>query len=443
MQTDVRNLPTTGPLEVGRERATAAAGPKLQTAFGALTHRNFQLFFAGQLVSLTGTWMQSVAQSWLVYRLTGSAVLLGAVAFAGQLPGFLFAPVGGAVADKSSRRSILVATQISAMLLAAVLALLTLSGAVAVWHVFALAALGGVVNAFDFPARQAFVIDMVGREDLMNAIALNSTAVNGARLVGPAMAGLLVAAVGEGWCFSFNAVSYIPVVIGLSLMRVSFAKRAVAASAPALASILEGFRFVGRTSPIRALMILLGLLSLLGLPYTVLMPVFADRVFGAGPGGLGMLMGAAGTGALLGALVLVARRGVRGMGRWVAFSSAGFGAGLIAFSWARPLWLACLVLVPVGFAMMIQIASSNTLIQAMVPDNLRGRVMAVYSMMFLGAAPLGAMLAGVLAGQLGAPLTVTLGGAGCIAAAVVFTLRLPALRREARRLSDGGEGARA
>jgi len=256
-----------------RGEAVPARGSRWQVAGRALRHRNFQLFFSGQLISLIGTWMQSVAQSWLVYRLTGSALLLGSVGFASQIPVFLFAPLGGMTADRVNRRHIVISTQVAAMLLASVLAALTLSHKVQVWHVFVLASLLGVVNAFDIPGRQSFLVDMVGKEDLMNAIALNSSMFNGARVVGPAVAGILVARIGEGWCFFANAVSYIAVIIGLLLMKVHSPARALMASP--LEHIMEGFRFVNRTAPIRALLMLLGLVSLVGMPYVVLMPIFA------------------------------------------------------------------------------------------------------------------------------------------------------------------------
>jgi MFS family permease len=377
--------------------------------------------------------MQSVAQSWLVYRLTGSTVLLGVVGFCGQIPVFLLAPIGGTVADRVNRHRIIVTTQAVAMLLASLLAALTLTHRIEVWHLFALAASLGVVNAFDIPARQAFVVDMVGREDLINAIALNSSMFNGARIVGPAIAGILVATIGEGWCFFSNAVSYIAVITGLLLMKITVQRR-VPLPGSALASIIEGFRYVKHTGPVRALLLLLGLVSLMGMPYAVLMPIFADRILHGGPRGLGLLMGASGIGALAGALSLAARNGTRGLGRWVAFSCAGFGISIILFSLSRSFWLSAALLVPAGFSMMIQMASSNTLVQSMVPNNLRGRVMAVYSMMFMGMAPIGALLAGALAGRLGAPKTVMIGGAVCIAGSLVFGLRLPALRPEARQI---------
>jgi MFS family permease len=398
----------------------------------ALRHRNFQLFFSGQLISLIGTWMQSVAQSWLVYRLTGSALLLGSVGFASQIPVFLFAPLGGIAADRFNRRYIVIATQIASMLLAFVLAALTLSHKVQVWHVFVLAALLGVVNAFDIPGRQSFLVDMVGKEDLMNAIALNSSMFNGARVIGPAIAGILVAKIGEGWCFFGNAVSYIAVIIGLLLMRVVSPKRESMASP--LEHMMEGFRFVNRTTPIRALLLLLGVVSLVGMPYVVLMPIFADQILHGGARGLGILMGATGVGALLGALTLAFRDGVKGLGRWVAWCCAGFGTSLVIFALSRNFWVSVFLLLPVGYFMMLQMSSSNTLIQVMVPDALRGRVMAVYSMMFMGMAPIGALLGGALADHLGAPTTVAIGGMASVAGACWFGLQLPKIRVEARRL---------
>jgi MFS family permease len=399
----------------------------------AFRHRNYQLFFGGQLISLTGTWMQSVAESWLVFRLTGSSALLGVSAFASQFPVFLLAPIGGTVADRHNRHRIIIITQTLSMILPLVLAALTLSGTVRVWHVFALAGALGAVNAFDIPARQAFLVDMVGREDLMNAIALNSSMVNGARVVGPAVAGLLVAAVGEGWCFLVNGISYIAVIAGLLMMKVP-AHRRDATRRPVFTETVIGLRFVIQTAPVRALLLLLGVVSFAGMPYAVLMPVFAESILHGGPKGLGLLMGASGLGALGGALSLASRSGVRGLGRWVAVSATAFGVGLIAFSLSRMFWLSGALLIPVGAALMVQMASSNTLIQAMVPDALRGRVMAVYSMMFMGMAPFGALWAGTVAERIGAPETIRIGGVVCIAAAAVFGARLPALRGEARAL---------
>ena len=346
--------------------------------------------------------MQSIAQSWLVYRLSGSAVLLGLVGFAGQIPVFLMAPAGGSLADSRSRHKIIVGTQTASMILALVLAALTLTGQVQLWHVFTLAALLGVVNAFDIPARQAFLVELVGRADLMNAIALNSSMFNGARIIGPALAGLLVAGIGEGWCFFLNAVSYMAVLVGLLLMS----PRPVVSrpsNGTGLGRVFEGLQFAARTAPIREILMLLGLVSLAGMPYAVLMPIFADQILHTGARGLGVLMGASGLGALLGALVLASRREVRGLGRWIVWATASFGASLIAFSTSHSFWLSMALLVPAGFAMIVQTAASNTLIQAMVPDELRGRVMACYSMMFMGMAPIGALLGGLLASRYGAP----------------------------------------
>jgi len=376
--------------------------------------------------------MQSVAQSWLVYRLTGSVILLGAVGFASQIPVFLIAPFGGSVADRMDRRRILVITQSVAMSLAAVLAVLTLTGSIQIWHLFVVAVGFGVANAFDIPTRQAFVAEMVGRDDLINAIALNSSMFNGARIVGPAIAGILVAAVGEGWCFFGNAVSYIAVITGLLMMKVNSTPRKRESSA--LSDIAEGFGYVAKTRPIRALLLLLGLVSLTAMPYAVLMPVFADQYLGGGSSTLGYLMGASGIGALIAALSLATRKHVFGLGRWVLFACGGLGLSLILFSLSRNFWLSALLLIPVGFSMMTQMSSSNTLVQAMVPDHLRGRVMSVYSMMFMGMAPFGALLAGTLAGYIGPPETVAIGGAVCLLAAVLFARKLGPISEEGRRM---------
>jgi len=377
--------------------------------------------------------MQSIAQSWLVYRLTGSATLLGIVGFASQFPVFVLAPVGGAVADSYPRRHALIATQTAAMLLAFPLAALTLTNRIQVWHLIVFATLLGAISAFDVPIRQAFVVEMVGRDDLMNAIALNSSMMNGARIIGPAVAGVLVAAVGEGWCFLLNGVSFIAVIVGLILMNVGN-RPPGEHRGPRVSAIIEGFHFVLHTRPIRDLLILLGLMSVMGMPYTVLMPIFADEIFNGGAKGLGLLMGSSGIGALAGALLLAGRQNVRGLGKWVMLSCGGFGVSLVLFALSRNFWISTLLLLPVGFTMMVQMASSNTLIQSMVPDQLRGRVMAVYSMMFMGMSPVGALLAGLLAHRLGAPLTVAAGGVVCVAGALVFRSRLPRIRTEGRQL---------
>ncbi len=405
----------------------------MQDMVRSLRHPNFQLFFSGQLISLIGTWMDTIAEAWLVYRLTNSSLLLGIAGFANQIPVFLLAPIGGVVADRFNRHRVVIATQASSMVLASILCFLTLTKRVTVIDVITLAALMGCVNAFDIPARQAFLVDMVGREDLMNAIALNSSMFNGARIVGPAVAGILVASIGEGWCFFANAASYIAVIAGLLLMKIERTNIAPREGSP-IEHIKEGFRFVRYTAPIRAILLLLGLVSLVGMPYSVLMPVFATKILHGNAGTLGVLMGATGVGALIGALLLASRTELRGLGRFVFISCAGFGGSLIVFSFSHWYALSVALLVPVGFCMMVQMASSNTLIQAMVPDVLRGRTMAVYSMMFMGMAPLGSLLAGGAADRIGAPRTVAIGGAVAIVGAIAFAWHLPKIRVEARQL---------
>lgn len=406
---------------------------KLPATLRALQYRNFQLFFSGQLISLIGTWMQNLAQAWLVYRITGSMILLGGISFCSQIPIFLFSTVGGIVADRYSRHRVVIATQSASMVLALALAALTLSHTVHIWHIFVLSALLGVVNAFDIPARQSFIVDMVGRADLMNAIALNSSMFNASRVVGPAVAGILVAAIGEGWCFFANGISYIAVIVGLLLMRVA-PHRPVTGGGSPVAKIVEGFRFVIRNRPIHALLILLSIASVTGMPFTVLMPVFADRILHGGPKALGWLTGCAGMGALGAALLLASRQTLKGLSGWIAASATAFGVGLLIFALSRTFLFSALILVPVGFSLMLQMGSSNTLIQSMVPDHLRGRVMGVYSMMLMGMAPFGGLLAGVVADRFGAPTTVAIGGVICLAAAGIFWTQLPEIRVHTRRM---------
>ncbi|MBI3395874.1 MAG: MFS transporter [Spirochaetia bacterium] len=413
---------------------------RVLTSFRALRHRNFQLFISGQLLSLVGTWMQNVAQAWLVYRLTNSAFLLGLVSFSSQFPILLGAPWGGTLADRVPRRSIIIATQTLSLVLAFLLAAVTLLGVVHVWQIIAISICLGFVNAFDVPARQAFVIDMVGREDLMNAIALNSSMFNGARIIGPAVAGVLVANIGEGWCFFGNGVSFVAVIAGLLAMR-NVPANPRKNNDSMWEGLAEGLRWVKQARPVRALLLLLALMSLVGMPYAVLMPIFARTVLSGGAHELGILMGATGIGALIGALALASKLGVHGLGRWITVASAGFGVCLIFFSFSRSLWLSVLILVPAGMGMMIQMAACNTLIQSMVPNDLRGRIMSFYSMMFLGSAPIGAFLAGAAAEHIGAPLTVALGGTICLMGAAAFGLKLPSLRRESRELLTPGNRA--
>ena len=375
--------------------------------------------------------MQSVAQSWLIYRLTGSAWLLGLVGFASQVPIFLFAPVGGVIADRHSRHHIIILTQTLAMVQAFLLAALTLSNRVTVEAIFALALMLGIVNAFDLPTRQSFMIEMVGRDDLMNAIALNSSMIQASRTVGPALAGIFVEWLGEGPCFLINGVSYVAVIVGLLTIKVSNG-RAGQPAGSALSNLRDGFDYVSRTRKIRALLLLVAFVSIFGVPYIVLMPIFAREVLGGGAGTLGILYGAAGVGSLGGALMLAARQGAQGLGRVVWMSVAALGVMLVLFSLSRNLILSTVLLLPTGFTLILQMAASNTLIQTMVPDHMRGRTMAFFSMSLMGMAPFGSLLAGAVAYHVGAPETVAGGGILCFAAALLFCLRLPDLTRSDR-----------
>ena len=406
---------------------------RLPVVFRSLKHRNFRLFFSGQLISLIGTWMQTIAEAWLIYRLTGSSVLLGLLGFVSQIPIFLLSPIGGLAADRWPRQRVVISTQIASMSLGFTLAALTLTGRIRVWELIVLATLLGVVNAFDVPARQSFLIEMVGREDLLNAIALNSTMFNGARVAGPAVAGLLVAKVGEGWCFFLNGVSYIAVLAGLLMMRIEKSLAVHDGSSP-IEKLREGLRFVRHTVPIRTLLLLLGLVSFTALPFSVLMPIFADRILHGGASAYGNLMGAVGVGAMFGAFTLAMRQQLRGFGNIVGYSAMGLGASLTLFGASRWYWLSLMTLAMAGYAMMMQFTSANTLIQAMVPDKLRGRVMSLYSMMFLGMSPLGSLAAGKMAQHIGAPITVALGGIASLAGGVVFARKWPSMRAPAREL---------
>jgi len=396
---------------------------------GALKYRNFRLFFLGQSISLIGTWMQQVAMIWLVYRLTNSAFLLGLVGFCSQIPSFFLAPVAGVFTDRWNLHRTILTTQTLAMCQAMILAALTLTGTVAVWHVLALSVCMGLIIALDVPARQAFLIQMVeGRENLTNAIGLNSSMFNGARLVGPAIAGFVIAAVGEGVCFLLNALSYVAVLVALLAMRLP-PRAPVKPPQHVLHELREGFRYAFGFLPIREILMLLALVNIAAMPLTVLLPVFATSVLQGGPDTLGLLTAAMGLGALLGALRLAYRKSVLGLGRQIAWASAVFGLSLIAFSFSRVLWLSMLLLATSGFAVMMETAASNTILQTIVDDDKRGRVMSFYAMAFLGAAPLGCLLAGSLASHLGVAHVVQLAGTMCIMGSVVFAWRLPALRK--------------
>jgi MFS family permease len=399
----------------------------------ALRHRNYRLFFLGQGTSLIGTWMTRVATGWLVYRLTGSAFLLGMVSFAGQLPTLLVSPFAGVIIDRSSRHRVLIVTQVLAMIQSALLAVLSFTHTIGVGSVATLQAVQGFINAFDTPARQSFVVEMVdAREDLPNAIALNSSLVNGARLVGPSIAGVIIASVGEGACFTIDAVSYLAVIASLYLMKVQERAPRQGARRRMRDELKEGFRYAAEFAPVRAVLLMVALLSVTSMPQTTLMPVFASNVLHGGPHTLGFLMGASGVGAVAGALWLASRRTVLGLGRVILIGAVGFGVGELLFASSRWLWASLLVLPLTGAALMVQLASSNTVLQTVVPEDKRGRVMSLYTMAFLGMAPVGSLVAGWLGAALGAPLAVTTCGAVTLLGAGWFFLELPRLRRTVR-----------
>ncbi|MDX6693457.1 MAG: hypothetical protein QOF02_1060 [Blastocatellia bacterium] len=399
----------------------------------ALGHRNYRLFFSGQSISLIGTWMTRIATSWLVYRLTGSALLLGIVGFAGQVPSFALAPFAGVLVDRWNRHRLLVVTQVLALVQSLALAVLALTGLINIWHVIFLSIFQGLINAFDMPARQAFVVEMVEkREDLANAIALNSSMVNAARLVGPSLGGVIIATVGEGWCFMIDAISYIAVIASLLAMKITPRMTRRIDEANIWQQLREGWTYAFRFAPIRDVLILLALISLVGMPYTVLMPVFANEVLHGGPNTLGLLMAASGVGALIGAMFLAARKTVLGLGKYIPLTAGAFGAGLIAFSFSRTLWLSLLLMVVTGLGFMVQMAASNTVLQTIVEEDKRGRVMSFYTMAFMGTAPFGSLLAGSAAERIGAPHTLLYGGIGCLLGALWFAKSLPALRRDVR-----------
>ncbi|MFZ0734434.1 MAG: MFS transporter [Candidatus Sulfotelmatobacter sp.] len=395
----------------------------------ALRHRNYRLFFGGQGISLIGTWMTRVATGWLVYRLTGSAFLLGLVSFAGQIPILFLGPFAGVWVDRLNRHRVLIVTQILSMIESFALAALALAGIITVNEVILLNLFQGAINAFDMPARQAFLVEMVeDHEDLGNAIALNSSLVNAARLIGPSIAGLIIAVVGEGYCFLIDGISYIAVIISLFAMVVAVHAQARKHES-VLSELREGWDYVRGFRPIRSILLLLALISFVGMPYTALMPIFAGKILHGGAHTLGFLMAAVGIGALIGAVKLAARRSVLGLGRLLPITAAGFGASLIAFAASRQQWLSLLLLVITGYCFMQQMASSNTILQTIVENKKRGRVMSFYAMSFQGVAPFGSLIAGAAASRIGAPHTLMIGGAFCVFGAALFALQLPALRQ--------------
>jgi MFS family permease len=397
----------------------------LRSVFRSLKYRNFRLFFGGQSLSLIGTWIQRIATSWLVYHLTGSAIMLGLVGFVGQIPTFILAPFGGVASDRWNRYHLLILTQVLAMVQAAVLALLILFGKIEVWQVIVLSIFLGIVNAFDVPIRQAFFIQMIEKkEDLGNAIAINSSMVNSARLIGPAVAGVLISVTGEGVCFLINAISFIFVIISLLMMKIP-PRVKIQRQSQMFSEMKAGFQYAFGFLPIRYIILLLALVSLMGMPYSILMPVMAKEVLHGDSHTFGFLMAASGLGALTGAYYLASRKSVAGLSKIIPMSAAVFGIGLIAFSFSRSFIISLILMVFTGLGMMMQMAASNTVLQTIVDDDKRGRVMSFYTMAFMGIAPFGSMLAGSLAKWVGTPITIMIGGICCIAGALVFAIKLP------------------
>ena len=404
----------------------------IRNIFRSFQYRNYRLFFGGQSLSLIGTWIQRIATPWLVYHLTDSAFLLGVVGFAGQIPTFFIAPFAGVLTDRWNRYYILIATQVAAMIQALLLTLLYFGGNIRVWQIVILNIFLGIINAFDIPARQSFVIDMVEKkEDLGNAIALNSSMVNGARLLGPSVAGLLIALAGEGICFLINGLSYIFVIVSLLMMKITPGEIR-RKDTHVLKELREGITYAFGFAPIKYIIYLLAVVSLMGMSYTVLMPVFAKEILHGGPHTFGFLMGASGLGALVGAIYLASRKSVVGLCNIIPLASGIFGLGLILFSFSRLKALSMGLMMVAGIGMMMQMASSNTILQTVVDNDKRGRIMSFYTMAFMGSAPFGSFLAGALAKIIGTPHTILFGGIIIMAGALVFALKLPEIRKKIR-----------
>lgn len=402
---------------------------RFKTIFRSLGYRNYRLFFYGQSISLIGTWMQRIAVPWLVYRMTGSAMLLGISGFAGQIPSLVLSPFAGVITDRWNRYHVLIWSQVLSMVHAFLLAWLVLSGSIQVWHIILLSFVIGCINTFDVPARHSFVIEMVEKkEDLGNAIALNSLMFNGARLIGPSIAGVLLAAAGEGVCFLINGISFMGVIVSLLLMRIS-TKAPEAKKSDIMKEIKEGFSYVFGFLPIRHIILLLGLVNILVMFYSTLMPVFAKEVLGGDSHTYGFLMSAAGFGALSGALYLASRENVLKLGRIIPLAVIVFGVGLVILSFSRIFLLSMAVMIFVGMGLMLQAASSNTILQTITDDDKRGRVMSFYTMAVMGTAPFGSLMAGWLAKVIGTPFTILTGGVLSVAGALVFLRKLPELKQ--------------
>ena len=399
------------------------------TALRALKHKNFRLYFGGQGLSVIGTWVQRIALTWLVYRLTNSAFLLGVVGFVGQIPLLIVTPFAGVFADRLDKHKILVYTQALSMLQAFVLAFLVLSNMILVWEIIALSIIQGIFDAIDMPTRQSFMVEMVGnnRDDLSNAIAMNSSMVNSARLIGPAIAGILISLFGEGWCFLLNAISFIAVIVSLLKMDVTH-KIIPSKKQNAFKELKEGISYAFGFAPIKTLLLLLTLVSFMGTPIRILAPVFVKKFFNGGADMFGFFMGASGLGALMGAIYLMNRKSVLGLGKIIAYATLAFSVGLVAFALSHVVLISILFMFITGLGMMIQLAGSNTLLQTLVEDNKRGRVMSLYAMSFRGIAPFGSLLAGAAAGLIGASLTLVIGGIFCVIGAIYFLVNLPKMR---------------
>ena len=415
------------------EKQEGAFLRSISHAWRALRHRNFQLFFFGQSISVMGTWMTRLATSWLVYRMTHSVLLLGLVSFAGQIVSFALGPVAGVWVERLNRRKLLVWTQAGGAIQSLAMAALTLAHVITLWEIIALASLQGLINAFDMPGRQSFLSQMVeDRDDLSNAIAINSSMANGARLLGPAIAGLVVAAFGEGWCFLIDGISYFAVIASLLLMRIQAGNISVKMrhGTTMLEQMREGWDYVRSFKPVRTMLLLFSLVSLMGYQYPVLLPVFAGQVLHGSATTLGWLTGASGIGALTSALSLAVRKSVMGLTRMVQIAVATLGGALICFGLSHTLWLSLVLMMFVGFGLMQGATACNTIIQSLVSDDKRARVMSYYTMAFFGAAPLGSLFAGALAHRIGAPYTMMLTGTCCIAGSIWFSLQLPKLNAE-------------
>jgi MFS family permease len=409
-------------------------GANLKSVLRSFRHRNFRLFFSGQSISMIGTWMQRIAVGWLVYRLTNSAFLLGIVGFSSQIPTFLLAPFAGVLADRHNRHRILILTQTLAMVQALILSLLVLFHLIQIWHVIVLSIVLGIINAFDMPTRQSFMMEMVEeKKDLSNAIALNSTMVNAARLLGPSAAGLLIAAVGEGMCFLINAISFLAVILSLLLMKIQ-RKNIEQRQSKVWQELKEGFLYTTGFAPIRDVLLIFALVNLVAMPYVVLMPIFAEDVLHGGPSMFGYLMGGVGLGAVTGAVYLASRKNVRGLIQRIPIAVTLFGSALMVFSFSRIVFLSLGLMVLTGIGQMVLMAGSNTLLQTMADDDKRGRVMSFFTMAFMGATPVGSLIAGSLASKISAPWTLFTGGLCCVAGAFVFARRLPKLKKLARPL---------